>query len=426
MAPPPRRTAPLALVAALLAAAAAAQPPPAGEEFQVNTTVAGHQEDGAVAAGESGDFVVVWDSYLQDGSGDGVFAQRFDAAGRPLGTEFQVSTTTTDTQYRAAVAADAAGDFVVVWESYGQDGDSWGIFGQRFDAAGNPLGEEFQVNTQTTGVQTGAAVAADAAGNFVVVWASTPQDGSEYGVFGQRFDEAGNPLGVEFQVNTYTTDFQLGPEVAADSDGDFVVVWESFFDQDGSADGVFGQRFDAAGNRVGGEFQVNTYTTSVQAGPAVAVDGAGRFVVVWNSFPQDGAGFGVFGQRFDAAGNPSGSEFRVNTETADDQLLPAVETDAAGGFVAVWQRDAQHGSGRGVFGQAFDAAGDPRGGEFPVNTETAGSQSEAAVAGNLVVVWTSSGQDGDGNGIFGQRFAGVIFADGFESGDTSAWSQTVP
>ena len=53
-----------------------------------------------------------------------------------------------------------------------------------------------------------------------------------------------------------------------------------------------------AGLPVGLEFPVNSYTTSTQFAPSVAVDGAGSFVVVWNSGGQDGSGNGVFGQRF--------------------------------------------------------------------------------------------------------------------------------
>src|SRR5262245_10409477 len=64
------------------------------------------------------------------------------------------------------------------------------------------LGPEFQVNTYTTSAQNSPVVAADGAGNFVVVWAS-PHDGSGSGVFGQRYDSSGTPLGSEFPVNTY-------------------------------------------------------------------------------------------------------------------------------------------------------------------------------------------------------------------------------
>ena len=84
-------------------------------------------------------------------------------------------------------------------------------------------------------------MASDAAGNFVVVWTSE-QDGSNTGVFGQRYDSTGAPLGPEFRVNTYKTDSQALPAAASDGAGNFVVVWTSY-GQDGSNAGVFGQRY---------------------------------------------------------------------------------------------------------------------------------------------------------------------------------------
>src|SRR5262245_50561594 len=106
-----------------------------------------------------------------------------------------------------------------------------------------PAGAEFQVNTYTPNSQDGASVAADANGNFVVTW-NSPQDGNGSGVFGQRYDREGNPLGQEFQVNTYTKGLQGHSAVATASDGVFVVVWTSGIYQDGDFDGIFGQRYD--------------------------------------------------------------------------------------------------------------------------------------------------------------------------------------
>ena len=112
-------------------------------------------------------------------------------------------------------------------------------------------------------------------------------------------------LGPEFPVNTYTTGAQSFPAVAASPNGTFVVVWDSS-KQDSGGDGVFGQRFNAFGAKVGAEFQVNTYTTDRQISPAVAMDSQGKFVVVWRSDYQDGSFAGIYGQRYDAAGAPVG------------------------------------------------------------------------------------------------------------------------
>jgi hypothetical protein len=328
-----------------------------GAEFQVNTYTTSYQGLPDVAADADGDFVVVWSSfYGQDGSSGGVFGQRYTSAGAAVGAEFQVNTYTTSIQHHPDVAADADGDFVVAWISDGQDGSGYGIFGQRYTSAGAAVGAEFQVNTYTTGTQRYPAVAADADGDFVVVWNSYyGQDGSETGVFGQRYTSAGAAVGAEFQVNTYTTNAQNSPAVAADADGDFVVVWTSQYGQDGSSGGVFGQRYTSAGAAVGAEFQVNTYTTGYQGDTAVAAAANGDFVVVWEPYYQDdGNSIGIFGQRYTSAGAAVGGEFQVNTYTTREQYFSAVAAAANGDFVVVWSSGyAQDGSGVGVFGQRF-------------------------------------------------------------------------
>ncbi|ADV61466.1 VBCS repeat-containing protein [Isosphaera pallida ATCC 43644] len=385
-----------------------------GDEFQVHTYTTFNQRNAHVAVNAvTGDFVVVWQSFYQDGLGYGVYAQRFDASGNPVGSEFQVNTYTTNNQVNPHVAVNAVtGDFVVVWQSFYQDGLGYGVYAQRFDASGNPVGSEFQVNTYTTNWQLNPHVAMNAAGDFVVVWQSFYQDGSGYGVYAQRFDASGNPVGGEFQVNTYTTSSQANPHVAMNAAGDFVVVWQSFY-QDGLGFGVYAQRFDASGNPVGGEFQVNTYTTSSQANPHVAMNAAGDFVVAWQSYTQDGWGYGVYAQRFDASGNPVGGEFQVNTYTTNWQLNPGLAMNPmTGDFVVVWQSFGQDGSGFGVYAQRFDASGNPVGGEFQVNTYTTNWQLNPGLAmngaGDFVVVWESYSQDGWGYGVYAQRYRPLV------------------
>ena len=128
------------------------------------------------------------------------------------------------------------------------------------------------------------------------------------------------------------------PLVAAAPDGRFVVVWHAD-GLDGSGYGVFGRRFDAAGVPQGGEFQVNTYTTGIQARPGVTMDAAGNFVMVWQSYVDALSKNDVFARRYDSAGAPVGDPFLVQTTTAavfGDQTFPAIDSDDAGNFVVVW------------------------------------------------------------------------------------------
>ncbi len=413
---------------ALLIVGASAMPAfaqaPSGGEFLVNTYTTGTQEYSVVASDASGNFVVVWQSTGQDGSLDGIFGRRFHASGAALGGEFPINTYTTGIQSRPAVASDPNGNFVVVWTSAGQDGSGSGIFGQRFNPSG-PQGSELRVNTYTTGNQRLPSVTLDGSGNFVVVWTSTGQDGSNDGIFGQRFNASGARQGGEFQVNSYTTGYQQFPAVASDASGNFVVVWTSN-GQNGGGGGIFGQRFNASGVPQGSEFKVNSYTTYTQGLAAVVSDATGNFVVVWHDYGQDGSLGGIFGQRFDASGAPQGGEFQVNSYTTSSQSGASVASDGSGNFVVVWTSFVEDGSGTGIFAQRFNASGVRQGGEFRVNSFTLDYQSFGRVAaspdGDFVVAWTSEGQDASGSGIVGQRYGDIIFEDGFESGDLSRWS----
>ncbi len=415
----------------LLAPISRAQPIPVGGEFQINSHTTEHQNRLDVAADAEGNFVVVWQSWLQDGDAYGIHSQRFDAAGQPLGGEFQVNSFTPSFQTYPAVAADSAGNFVAVWQSSGgQDGDASSIQAQRFDADGSPLGGEFQVNSYTTSRQAQPAIAMNAGGQFIVVWDSGTMavpgpDGDGIGVQGQRFDALGNAQGTEFEINVFTTGLQRSAAVAIGEPGDFVVTWMSN-SQDGDGYSVHGRRFDANGDPLDDEFQLNAYTTGLQASPEVAIDPQGRFVIVWSSEGIDGDEVAVQGQRFDAAGQPQGEAFQVNSYTTASQGVPSVATDAQGNFLVVWHTGfGQDGDGRSAHGQSFDAAGTRRGGEFQINTYTTNSQGfPHAVIGTdgVFVVWQSLGQDGDNYGVVGQRYLNdVLFADGFESGDTSRW-----
>jgi hypothetical protein len=240
--------------------------------------------------------LVVWASDGQDGSGLGVFGQRFSPVGTPLGAEFRVNSATAGDQKAPSVAATLSGNFVIAWENDGQDGSGTGIFGQRYSAGGLPVGPEFRVNSFTTGAQLAPAVSATFS-SFVVAWQSYGQDASGYGVFAQRFDNTGAPAGPEFVVNSFVTGHQSAPAVVDGVGGEFVVVWESA-DQDGASSGIFGQRYLVAGNPLGPAFRVNTFTTATQRRPATAASFAGHFTVMWEGDGQDGSGYGVFGQRF--------------------------------------------------------------------------------------------------------------------------------
>ena len=253
------------------------------------------------------------------------------------------------------------------------------MFAQRFDVNGNVLGGEIQVNTTTSSDQRDPAIAELEGGGFVVTWEASNQDGDGRGVFAQRFDSDGAKLGGEVQVNTTTAENQEDPSVIGLVGGGYVVTWESL-DQDGDEDGVFARRFDADGNAAGGEFQVNTTTDEDQDDPSIAALSDGGFAIAWESLDQDGDEDGVFVRRFDSSGTAVGGEIQVNTTTSNDQREPSIAGTSDGGFIVTWESRNQDGSGDGVFAQRFDSGGTAVGSEFQVNTTTSSDQDEPAIA----------------------------------------------
>ena len=396
----------------------------AGPEFAGNESTVGHQFQPAIAIGTDAGFVVTWgDNYGYDNE---VEARRFDKTGFPLTGDFRVNTTTTGAQYSPSIASDTAGNFVIVWASTQEAQAGADIFARRFDANGNALGDEFRVNSYTTGTQRFPDVAMNADG-FIVVWASDGQDGDQGGVYAQRFGADGSPAGSEFRVNTYTTNYQAIPRVAMGGQR-FVVTWYSWY-QDGDKGGVFAQIYDAAGSPVGDEFQVNTLTSGSQVWPDVAMRPAGDFVVSWSSY-DTGDSDGVFIRAFNTLGGDVGPELRVSTNHYGGQARPRVAVDSGlGGFVVVWTGPAPTSLGAApngppppdtsIYAQRFFNAPlttaafayqQPRrrGGETQVNVYTSSFQfaPDVAVApdGRFVVAWQTVHQNNYGEDIAARRF----------------------
>ena len=251
--------------------------------------------DTAIESLATGGFVATWKSQGQDSSGHGVYGQIFDRQGLKVGNEFRINTYTNQDQIEPAMTRLSNGNFVVSWSSMRQDSSNEGVFGQIFDPAGSKIGSEFQINTVTARAQNRATLANLSSGGFVTTWSGTDVDGT--GVIGQIFDSSGAKVGLEFQINTHTASDQTNPSVSGLEDGGFVVAWESRL-QDGSQTGVYAQRYDSGGQKVGSEFQVNSHTNSYQHNAFVETLSGGDFIVSWQSNGQAAAYFDIFSQVF--------------------------------------------------------------------------------------------------------------------------------
>jgi len=382
----------------------------AGSEFPVNTREDSTQSDPCIASDAQGNTVVVWVSQDQTAAGSkgDICLQRFDSGDLPVGSETVVNNVTAHDQSKPAVAMNPGGDFVVVWASFTNPDSAYDIKARIFKN-GNPAGEEFPVSTTRVHSQSHPALAMDSSGAFVVVWDSWFQDGGDRGIYGQRFDVDGNPLGTEFLVNETVAFSQARPAIALRNDGGYVVVWESWEAESPapSGYGVFGRVYGPDGQAETGEFQVNSTTADDQWYADVEVFEDSSFAVVWCSWEQDGSDGTIVLRRFSPAAEDLGAEIVVNTTTPQYQWLPRIRKLTGGQFAVVWSSWKQDGSREGVYVQLFDSDGRKTSFETRVNEETEGFQWEpdfvVTPAGEILAVWSSWVEAGKDYDIVGRR-----------------------
>jgi hypothetical protein len=256
-----------------------------GAEFLINTFTIGDQHYPSTISLSGGGFVVTWMSNGQDGSGYGIYGQSFNDTGVRLGSEFQANTYTINNQHCQSAVNLLNGNFLVGWSSQGQNTSAWGVYAQRFTRTGLKVGSEFQLENNVTscaGILGGLSN-----GDFIVQLVKNTESQN---IYAQMFDGMNaTKVGDEFRSNTDTINNKAPSGLANLANDTFVLVWASNL-QDGSGWGVYGQRFDVIYRlRIGSEFRVNSYTIGDQSYASAAGFQDGSFVVVWNSFNQGGS-----------------------------------------------------------------------------------------------------------------------------------------
>ncbi|RVU15451.1 cadherin-like domain-containing protein [Methylobacterium oryzihabitans] len=367
-----------------------------GSEFLVNTEIGSTQYQPTITGLSNGGFVISWMDASAQGGDDsrwGIKAQVFNASGAKVGTEFLVNTQTANNQSVPTITGLSNGGFVVSWvDNSGQGGDAsgTGIKAQVFDAGGTKVGTEFLVNTQTARDQSAPMITGLSNGGFVVSWVDNSGQGGDAsgtGIKAQLFAANGTRVGTEFLVNTRTADSQSQPTITGLSNGGFVVSWADNSGQGGDASGtsIKAQVFDAGGTKVGTEFLVNTQTADYQSQPTITGLSNGGFVVSWSDRSGQGgdaSGYGIKAQLFDASGTKIGTEVLVNSQTFLDQVAPTITGLSHGGFVVSWQEYANYDDldiNYDVKAQVFNSSGAKIGTEFLVNTSTYDEQSQPAI-----------------------------------------------
>ncbi|MBN2136791.1 MAG: hypothetical protein JW720_03190 [Sedimentisphaerales bacterium] len=384
-------------------------------EYLVNTRTTGNQTDPAVAVDSRGNHLIVWSSYNQDGDSGGIFAQRFDPNCSLLGGEFQVNARTIGNQTDPHAAMHQNGAFIVAWHGPGTADQD--IYAQRFDTDAQPAGDEFRVNTAADLRQRYPRVALSRSGYSVIVWETErpAADDTAWRAAGRLYDSNSTPVGNEFWPSQIPD--SRYPDAAMDADGNFVVVWV----QDTGSKSIMARLYDTRCRPKTDPFVVNSIACNSLTTPAVAMQTNGSFVVTWDGDEHLSSLDDIHARAFDPNGEPVSEQFMVNNTRAYAQQNPDISMTEQGEFVIVWHSESiVQNHARDIFARRYGPACLPIGDEIRLNSFASNEQKYPAVAisqnAKFIAVWQSDGQDGSGYGIFATTNARICPADFSDDG----------
>jgi hypothetical protein len=397
-----------------------------GTEYPIIGSLPGDQIYPDVALNTSGGYVV-WQDNITDPVGEGISAMEVNSTLSGSGDVFAVNATSTNAA-NAHVALLKNGGAAFVWQGGPDNGPR--VYARFLNASNIWLtSTDICVSTFTKSFQNDPAIARLTNGNVVIVYSSFDQAGSNSleDVYGQMLSTNGTAIGTNFLINMFTTYNQRNAAVAALNNGGFVVTWVS--EQERSTAPSWGSNtlsygidsaplpsvdiyerlYTVSGSNAvpsSSEMLVNQDVNPC-ASPDVAVASDGSYMVTWcakNLTNLDNS-WDIYERSFTNA--TGGSVNLVNAYTYGDQYKPRISV-LGGNYLIVWTSLGQDGDREGVFGQFVNEGDSLVGGEFRVNTTTQGQQMEEAVASDgqeqFLTIWTSFTFGPNSFDLFAQRY----------------------
>ena len=367
----------------------------AQNEFVINSFLNNDQRDPKIIFSGDNNLIAVWTSnnQISDTSKEDIFIQLLDSDLNKIGSEFQVNEITDGSQYYPCVAGNQNGKAVIAWSSFSGNSSIYDVKARIFQNS-LPISSEFIVNSFTENSQTKPSVDIYADGSFIIVWESWFQDGSDRGIFGQRFDINGNKTGDEFQINSTTNFSQAKPKVKYFTDGKFVVVWESWKQDNSSASdyGIYARIFNSDGIPLTGEIQINDFIKDYQWYVDIITLESDKFVVAWCSWEQDGSDGGIYAKILNTNGEALTNEILINSTVRYYQWLPKLSKNLKDDIIVVWSSWQQDGSREGIYIKVFDRYLREKSFEEKLNVATESFQWEPDVLSisdnEIISVWS--------------------------------------
>ncbi len=183
-----------------------------------------------------------------------------DIQGNNISSEILINESDFEFQYYGDVVSLNDSLFITCWQSYDYENQNWNVFAQIFDNDGNKIGSKIQINSSINSHHVNGHIAKITNDTFIVVWMNYEnKNGDNITVLGRRFDFNGEPLGDEFKINTLDINGDsFYSRIASNSNGNNIVFWYSDVDTyHFGEETIFAQYFNKNAEKIGPEFIVH-------------------------------------------------------------------------------------------------------------------------------------------------------------------------
>ena len=188
----------------------------------------------SIALGPGGAVALAWTGSSEE-TGLGIRFALLGPDGAVTAGPLELDTTRKGMRNEPSLCALDGGGYVVAWsvdtKEAGPDGETLQVRFRRVGSDGAPLDAEDQrVYTERPGNHWLAEVACDSGGGFVVGGVRPDSVGTTFGVFIQRYDADGKKVGDAESVNPAPEGDQTFPDLGVAADGTVVVAWDDSLD----------------------------------------------------------------------------------------------------------------------------------------------------------------------------------------------------
>ena len=295
-------------------------------------------------------------------------------------SDAEIATTDGSESFYPSIALDPSGKGAVVWQQ--NFGGKNVIYSQRIDTSGKTAGDLIDVGSNRSD-QANPEIAMDSQGNFVITWQAIRN--SNWNIYAKRFDRNGNQLGGELEVCT-TLANQVEPAIDIDSKGNFIICWREFERMLGYFY-IHAQRYDEMGCALGEEINVTTVCTTPTY-PRIAIDAQGNFIIGYNGLTGSPTAGDIYARRYNSTGIVIGDEILI-TNANQVQYLDSMAIDSNGNTILAWV-DYRNGQDYDIYAARFNSSGVKINGDISVCTaqyDQGGPSVGIDSKDNVIITW---------------------------------------